>query len=49
MRAFKNGKLDLSQAESIADLNESESEAAHKSAIQHLRGHFQKLQQLKKN
>ena len=49
MRAFKNGKLDLSQAESIADLIESESEAAHKSAIQHLRGGFsKKLQQLRK-
>ena len=32
MRAFKNGKLDLSQAESVADLIESESEAAHKTA-----------------
>ena len=42
MRAFKNGKLDLSQAESIADLIESESSAAHKSAIQHLRGGFSK-------
>ena len=42
MRAFKNGKLDLSQAESIADLIESESEAAHNSAIQHLRGGFSK-------
>ena len=42
MRAFKNGKLDLSQAESIADLIESESEAAHKTAIQHLRGGFSK-------
>ena len=42
MRAFKNGKLDLSQAESIADLIESESEAAHKTAIQHLRGGFLK-------
>ena len=49
MRAFKNGKLDLSQAESIADLIESESEAAHKSAIQQLRGGFsKKLQQLRK-
>jgi tRNA modification GTPase len=42
MRAFKNGRLDLSQAESIADLIESESSAAHKSAIQHLRGGFSK-------
>jgi tRNA modification GTPase len=29
MRAFKNGKLDLSQAESVADLIESASAAAH--------------------
>jgi len=42
MKAFQNGKLDLSQAESIADLIESESEAAHKTAIQHLRGGFSK-------
>ena len=42
MRAFQNGKLDLSQAESIADLIESESEAAHKTAIQHLKGGFSK-------
>ena len=32
MRAFQNGKLDLSQAESVADLIEAESEAAHKTA-----------------
>ncbi|MDC1024831.1 tRNA uridine-5-carboxymethylaminomethyl(34) synthesis GTPase MnmE [Flavobacteriales bacterium] len=42
MRAFKNGKVDLSQAESIADLIESESEAAHKTAIQQLKGGFSK-------
>ena len=42
MRAFQNGKLDLSQAESVADLIEAESEAAHKTAIQHLRGGFSK-------
>jgi tRNA modification GTPase len=42
MRAFKNGKVDLSQAESIADLIESESESAHKTAIQHLKGGFSK-------
>ena len=46
MRAFQNGKLDLSQAESIADLIEAESEAAHKTAIQHLRGGFSKKLQL---
>ena len=40
MRAFKNGKLDLSQAESVADLIESESTAAHKTAMHQLRGGF---------
>ena len=38
MRAFKNGKLDLSQAESVADLIESESEMAHKTALKQLKG-----------
>tara|TARA_B100001758_G_scaffold247425_1_gene265193 strand:- start:1710 stop:3062 length:1353 start_codon:yes stop_codon:yes gene_type:complete len=38
MRAFKNGKLDLTQAESIADLIESESEAAHNTALMQLKG-----------
>ncbi|MBT7896927.1 MAG: tRNA uridine-5-carboxymethylaminomethyl(34) synthesis GTPase MnmE, partial [Flavobacteriales bacterium] len=42
MRAFKNGKLDLSQAESVADLIESESAVAHQTAINHLRGGFSK-------
>ncbi len=40
MRAFKNGKMDLSQAESIADLIASDSEIAHKTAIKQLRGGF---------
>ena len=48
MRAFKNGKLDLSQAESISDLIESETEAAHKTALHQLRGGFSvKLQNLR--
>jgi len=38
MRAFKNGKLDLTQAESVADLIESESKAAHKTALNQLKG-----------
>lgn len=42
MRAFKNGKLDLSQAESVADLIQSESAVAHQTAINHLRGGFSK-------
>ncbi len=39
-RAFMNGKMDLSQAEAVADLISSESEAAHKLAIQQLKGGF---------
>ena len=42
MRAFQNGKIDLSQAESIADLIESDHYASHKNAIQQLRGGFKK-------
>ena len=38
MRAFANGKLDLSQAEAVADLIESESSAAHRVALQQMRG-----------
>ena len=40
MRAFKNGKLDLSQAESVADLIASESKSGHKTALNQLRGGF---------
>lgn len=40
MRAFMNGKMDLSQAEAVADLIASESEAAHRLAISQLRGGF---------
>jgi len=48
MRAFKNGKIDLSQAESVADLIESESAAAHQTAMHQLRGGFSnKLQELR--
>ena len=48
MRAFKNGKLDLSQAESIADLIASETESAHQTAMHQLRGKFsKKLQNLR--
>ncbi|XCI75615.1 MAG: tRNA uridine-5-carboxymethylaminomethyl(34) synthesis GTPase MnmE [Flavobacteriales bacterium] len=38
LRAFLNGKLDLSQAEAVADLIASESEAAHQVAMKQLRG-----------
>ncbi|MDA9807838.1 tRNA uridine-5-carboxymethylaminomethyl(34) synthesis GTPase MnmE [Flavobacteriales bacterium] len=48
MRAFRNGKLDLSQAESVADLIASESETAHQTALKQLRGGFsKKLQKLR--
>lgn len=40
LRAFLNGKLDLSQAEAVADLVASESEAAHAVALRQLRGGF---------
>lgn len=39
-RAFFNGKMDLSQAEAVADLIASQSAAAHKVAIQQMRGGF---------
>jgi len=39
-RAFLNGKMDLSQAEAVADLIASESAAAHKVALQQMRGGF---------
>ncbi len=40
LRAFLNGKLDLSQAEAVADLVASQSEAAHTVALRQLRGGF---------
>lgn len=40
MRAFLNGKMDLSQAEAVADLIASSSATAHKVAIQQMRGGF---------
>lgn len=39
-RAFLNGKLDLAQAEAIADLIESRSEAAARGALRSLQGAF---------
>jgi len=39
-RAFLNGKLDLSQAEGVADVIASESEASHRLAIQQMKGGF---------
>ncbi len=46
LRAFLNGKLDLSQAEAVADLIASETEAAHAVALNQLRGGFKKEIQL---
>jgi len=40
MRAFYNGKMDLAQAEGVADLVASSSSAAHKLALQQMRGGF---------
>jgi tRNA modification GTPase len=40
MRAFLNGKLDLSQAEAVADLIASESAAGHRVAMAQMRGGF---------
>jgi len=40
LRAFLNGKLDLSQAEAVADLISSDNEASHQVAIQLMRGGF---------
>lgn len=41
-RAFLNGKMDLSQAEAVADLISSESAAAHRVAMNQMRGGFSK-------
>ena len=47
-RAFLNGKMDLSQAEAVADLIASSSAAAHQTAIKQMRGGFSnKLQELR--
>ena len=40
LRAFLNGKLDLSQAEAVADLISSDTEASHQIAMQQMRGGF---------
>jgi tRNA modification GTPase len=41
-RAFLNGKMDLSQAEAVADVIASSSSAAHKLALKQMRGGFSK-------
>ncbi len=40
LRAFLNGKMDLSQAEAVADLISSNSAASHQVAMQQMRGGF---------
>lgn len=40
LRAFLNGKMDLSQAEAVADLINSENAASHQMAMQQMRGGF---------
>ena len=42
LRAFVNGKMDLSQAEAVADLIASENEASHNVAMQQMRGGISK-------
>lgn len=41
-RAFLNGKMDLAQAEAVADLIASETEASHSIAMNQMRGGFSK-------
>ncbi len=49
LRAFLNGKMDLAQAEAVADLIASESMAAHRMAIRQMRGGFsEKIAELRK-
>jgi len=40
LRAFINGKMDLSQAEAVADLISSDNAASHQLALQQMRGGF---------
>ncbi|MEP7374870.1 MAG: tRNA uridine-5-carboxymethylaminomethyl(34) synthesis GTPase MnmE [Chitinophagaceae bacterium] len=47
-RAFLNGKLDLAQAEAVADVIASNTEASHKAALHTMRGGFSsKLKELR--
>jgi tRNA modification GTPase len=47
-RAFLNGRMDLSQAEAVADLIASQSKNAHEIALKQLRGNFSsELQELR--
>lgn len=50
MRAFLNGKMDLSQAEAVADLIASNSAVSHQVAMQQMRGGFSsKIRLLREN
>lgn len=50
LRAFLNGKLDLSQAEAVADLIASNSATSHQVAMQQMRGGFSnKIKLLRQN
>ena len=50
MRAFVNGKMDLTQAEAVADIISSKNEAEHRVAMNQLKGGFSKeLQELRRN
>ena len=47
-RAFLNGKFDLAQAEAVADLINADTEAAHKAAMNQMRGGFsEQIKQLR--
>ncbi len=49
LRSFLNGKMDLSQAEAVADLISSDNEASHQIAMQQMRGGFSnEIMQLRK-
>jgi tRNA modification GTPase len=49
-RAFLNGKLDLAQAEAVADLISSNTAASHRTALHTIRGGFsEKLKELREN
>lgn len=48
MRAYLNGKMDLSQAEAVADLIAANNKASHDLAVSQLKGHFSsELQRLR--
>ena len=47
-RAFLNGKIDLTQAEAVADLIHASSSLAHRVSVQHIQGRYSdQLQQLR--